>query len=178
MVRRSLQIICRMTVLYNGVKKRAANSSVDRGTEPWMKKNWQQILVIRSKRVYTNLYFIYDTLWDSAYIGDHPKYYCLFNRKTIHTPNNMLKKCTDWGRGWEWRREKKIILPLQSNHQNGFEWWYSLKGLLPQSCSWQKSAENTIGHFLFRKRKPKRHSTWLVKWLLKTREDETQAPSF
>lgn len=28
-----------------------------------------------------------------------PKYYCLFNRKTIHTVKNVLKKCTDWGRG-------------------------------------------------------------------------------
>lgn len=59
-----------------------------------MKKNWQQILEIRSKskRVYTNLYFIYDTLWDSAYVGDHPKVLLLVQQKNNTHPQEYVKK--------------------------------------------------------------------------------------
>lgn len=71
---------------------------------------------------------------------------CLFNRKTICTQKNMLKKCTEY-------KTKYWTLPLQSNHQN-----YILRGSTaqndssPHSSFWLTLAENSIGHFLFRKK--------------------------
>lgn len=57
-----------------------------------MENSWQQILEIRSKRVYENLYFIYDTLWDSAYTGDHPKVLLLVQQKNNTHPQEYVKK--------------------------------------------------------------------------------------
>lgn len=107
----SLQIICKITVLYQGVKERAVNSFIDRGTELWM-KNWQQILESRSKskRVYTNLYFIYDTLWDSAYIGDHPNVLLLVQQKNNTHPQEYVKKVHWLGEG----------LGLEEGEENNF----------------------------------------------------------
>lgn len=64
-------------------------------------KNWQQILEIRSKskRVYKNLYFIYNTLWDSAYIGDHPNVLLLVQQKNNTRPQEYVKKSALTGGG-------------------------------------------------------------------------------
>lgn len=118
----------------------AANSSIGRGAELWKKNSWQQILEIwsRSKRVYTNLYFIYDTLCDSAYIGDYPKVLLPVQQKNNTHIQEYVKKIywgIYWGRGWGWRGEKRRILPLQSNHQNC---------ILSSGTAWKDSSLNLV----------------------------------
>lgn len=79
-----------------------------------MKNSWQQILEITSKRLYTDLYFIYDILWDSAYIGDHPKVLLLVQQKNNTHPQEYVKKMY-WqgeGLGVEEGEEKNFALTI------------------------------------------------------------------